>query len=754
MEMFALDDEIARLETALADSLRAYSLHPQPINSNASAHGAQFSQFPQFQLSQVNDLICLAWYLRQSNTERALLLVTIAEQILQPAHMPPQTAAQSRLWASARARLTLIRAESHWLVSRYDMAQQLAEDAAAIFHSTDDALGLADMHWLMGNIELDRGNAKRRHAERIKAGEQAIRAGDSSRKVIVNVSLGVEALMRNVKTAMEYWPQRLPSLDLPEDQLSVCARAWVYDFWGMAASVRSDFGQAAQYWVHTHEYALRTGQHKRAIIAATNVGDAFNCLNEHQGALDWMERGLELARRHDWPNSIALCQFQTAETMRRLGRLEAAEDLLQSALQTLAEFNISRNYINALSCLAELRLNQRDWPGALAYFKQLQESADLLSHADFQIIALRGQAHALAQLGDTRQAHDFATNSLAQAQLAHNVYSQIDALCVLADIHGIAANHAAPNGASDLPQPTPCLGKSARMHYLLQALQLSNSIEGNTVSAQLLTDLAREYAQHNEFELAWRYADEAATVREKTHNQEATHRAIAMQIQYQSMQTRAESEKAQAEIEHHRQMAAVEAQRAEALQRNSETLERLSAIGQEITAQLDISVVFEALNRHVHGLLDVTTFIILLLSDDGQKLEHAFSRENNHPLEVAAVAVDSPTADSALCLRDRCEVLRDYGPDDPTPNLIPGSLHTLTVLYAPLAIGDQVLGVMSIQSLRRDAYGETERLIFRTLCAYGAIALDNARAYRQLQQAQNHLVAQDKLAADDEPNPH
>ncbi len=45
------------------------------------------------------------------------------------------------------------------------------------------------------------------------------------------------------------------------------------------------------------------------------------------------------------------------------------------------------------------------------------------------------------------------------------------------------------------------------------------------------------------------------------------------------------------------------------------------------------------------------------------------------------------------------------------------------------------------------AYGERERLIFRTLCAYGAIALDNASAYRQLQDAQAQLVSQEKLAA-------
>ncbi|MBI3228642.1 MAG: hypothetical protein HYZ45_00175, partial [Burkholderiales bacterium] len=58
---------------------------------------------------------------------------------------------------------------------------------------------------------------------------------------------------------------------------------------------------------------------------------------------------------------------------------------------------------------------------------------------------------------------------------------------------------------------------------------------------------------------------------------------------------------------------------------------------------------------------------------------------------------------------------------------------------------------MSIQSPRRHAYGERERMIFRSLCAYGAIALDNASAYQQLadalatlRQTESKLLAQER----------
>jgi signal transduction histidine kinase len=74
-------------------------------------------------------------------------------------------------------------------------------------------------------------------------------------------------------------------------------------------------------------------------------------------------------------------------------------------------------------------------------------------------------------------------------------------------------------------------------------------------------------------------------------------------------------------------------------------------------------------------------------------------------------------------------------------------MRTLSALFAPLLIGERLLGVMTIQSPLAQAYDEHELMIFRTLSAYAAIALDNAAAYQRLQQTQSRLLAQEKLAA-------
>ena len=250
-------------------------------------------------------------------------------------------------------------------------------------------------------------------------------------------------------------------------------------------------------------------------------------------------------------------------------------------------------------------------------------------------------------------------------------------------------------------------------------------IDGYAVPGSLLDAVAREYAGIGDYAQAYAVALRASAARDQTHSQEATNRAIAMQVQYQT-------ERAETEGAHHRQLAAAEAQRAEVLLQTSATLEHLSAIGQEITTHLDAAAVFRALDRHVHGLLDATHFSIFMIEPDGRSLRCTFGIEAGQPLPATQLELSDAHANSARCVRERREILVEIDADDSTPNLIPGTLTTLSLLFAPLLIGERVLGVMTVQSLAPRAYGERERLIFRTLCAYGAIALDNADAYRQV----------------------
>jgi diguanylate cyclase (GGDEF)-like protein len=669
--MFALDEEVARRDAELPS------------------------------LQEDDRLLCLAelaWHLRQRDVRRARALVAEA--------VPMLAAAQPELAAALAARFQLIEAEARWLHGQLDAGQDQATQALHAFERLGDMLGCADAHWLLAWIATDRGDSAACDAELAIASADARAGGDLMRADIIDAAAAIFSVFHSLQEATQRWGQRFPADAAFAPGIHPAVSGWISDFDGIATFQAADFGRAVSRLMVAFEAAIATGQVRRATIIATNIGNGFTSLNAHDAALEWMQRGLALARPTGWPMSIGSCLMQTAETLRQVGQREAARELLREAIGLLEPLCGSRAYAVSLEYQGDLALDLGDAPGALRSFTLLEQRGDSLGQSDFKSGARRGQAHALSQLDRPQDALSVALSALSLASEQGDVYNQIAALRVLAQIH---ARH-------PLPQPLGMSAPNAVLHYLQLAMNLAATIAGYAVPAALLDAAAREYA---------------AT--DRTHSQDATNRAIAMQVQHQT-------ERAQTEGEHHRQLAAAEAQRAEVLQQTNATLAHLSAIGQEITAHLDAEAVFRALDRHVHGLLDATHFSIFMLEPDGEHLRCAFGIEAGQELPASRFALSDPNANSVRSVRERREILIEIDEDGATPYLIPGTLPTLSLLFAPLAVGERVLGVMTVQSLHARAYGERERLIFRTLCAYGAIALDNASAYRQVAATQAQLL--------------
>jgi diguanylate cyclase (GGDEF)-like protein/PAS domain S-box-containing protein len=680
MDIFVLEDQIAQLEAALP-----------------SQRGAE----------RLRALAAIAWHICQRDTHRALSLADEAESMF-GLFLVPEPERQC-----IAARLRLVRGEIRRLQGQLTDARALIESALHDFTQLNDDIGAADAHWLRAFVAGDSGDSKLRNDDLAQCAQRARNAGDTLRADVAEAAQARFSVFSDLREAQVRWGNRF---DADMETLTPVLKAWVSDFFGLVAFQSSDFGRAAAYFMHTYDSALATGQISRAIVAASNIGNSFTNLNDHHAALEWSERGLALARPTNWPVNIGGSLMQTAETLRRLGRLEAAEELLKESIDILKGLPGTRDYAIAIEYLGDVALDRGDYVAALEIFQRQYDHAWALDQAEFRVGALRGRAHALSHLGRAEDALQAAIEALQLAQSEGDTHGQFAALRVLAKIHSLHS----------LPVPAGVQEDAVALHYLQQALQVASGIEGYTVPGELLDAIAHEYAKAGDHVQAYSALLQANAARDKTHSRETTNRAVAMQVQYQT-------ERERAEVEHHRRLAASEAERAQVLQQTSSTLERLGAIGQEITAHLNAAAVLQALDRHVHGLLDAEAFAIYLFDADHSHLYMAFGTEAGNAVSKVTVAISDPNANSVRCVRERREVLVDMPGGTHHPNLIPGTTPMLSQLFAPLLIGDRALGVMTIQSPRRHAYGERERLIFRTLCAYGAIALDNATAYRQLE---------------------
>jgi signal transduction histidine kinase/tetratricopeptide (TPR) repeat protein len=214
------------------------------------------------------------------------------------------------------------------------------------------------------------------------------------------------------------------------------------------------------------------------------------------------------------------------------------------------------------------------------------------------------------------------------------------------------------------------------------------------------------------------------------------------------------------------------AERTKELQHQTELLRAahnnismLSEIGREITSQLDREGIISTLYRHVSKLMSVDVFSIGIFRPDQALIEFPGDILNGNFRSPYAHDINDPDLLSVWCIKQEKEIhindLReDYvhfigteGLEKVIPIMLEEDLGAqkrqipLSLIYAPLIIKARVMGLISVQSAKTNAYQRVHVDMLTTLAAYTAVAFDNTDTYQQLSTAEQMLMSKEKLAA-------
>jgi DNA-binding winged helix-turn-helix (wHTH) protein len=692
----------------------AYPAAPAPIGFFALNEevAAWMAALPALRGAQrLEMLLRLAWHLRQRDTQRALALADEADALL--------GAARDIDAMRARARLVLVRGEVKWLFGQLHVAMDMAQQAASVFDGCGDPVGECDAALLQAAIAGDRddpaGLDASVHAVLVKA--KAL--GDNERYPLLQLQLALAEAQQHPANAETKWALHI------EHWLEACGpgvRAACHYVQATWAVGRGDNAQALRLTLAARDLQAMAGQLRNAAREAANIGAMFANLFDNEAALQWLTEALTLARATGWPLSLGACLAQTAAFVGiMLKRPAEAVGLLDEAQQLLAAFPGSRAALLALRYRGDVQLALGEHAQSLSTFEQLASLTRARRLVSLELQAMYGRARALSSLGRSLEARDAALEALSLAEAHGNDYYQYLVLETLAEIH--RDHQGLPLEAVAEP--------SLVLHYLLRALAKQGTDNPLTVPAALLEAIATEYARLGDHASAYAYQVRSQASHAEAQSTEIKSRAIAMKIRHDTEQARADSE-------HHQALAAAHAERAEALAQTNATLARMGTIGQEITRHLEAGAIFEALERHVHSLLDASSLAVFLLDSSGTALELAFGMEAGVPLPTVRVALDDPLTNVARCARECREIYVEQMGYAAVGIL--GTLPSQSALFAPLSTGTRVLGVLTVQSPHVGAYGEREQLVLRSLSAYSAVALDNATVYHRLESARDALA--------------
>ncbi|MCV2358439.1 sensor domain-containing diguanylate cyclase [Paucibacter sp. TC2R-5] len=636
----------------------------------------------------IAERVALAWHLRERDSGRARRL---AEQAL--AELSESNDQRS---ARLRLRLQLLLAECHWLFAQLDLAEAQARTIIPAARTLSDVLILADAHLLLAHIAGDRGDLPGRCAELDATAAMAVGSGDDFRMEFAQLCIAHAALRQNIASASAQWGAHVR--DLLAKPVHPALHVMCNEFLTFEALQTSDFATVFRVCSHTVSALKRAGMVRQIALSMTMLGVAFANLNDDTQALEWMQRSLELARPTGWPLVLGNALLQVSSVQRSLGQFEAAQAALDEALPLLAPLQSSRTYALGLVYMAELQRDLKQPAAALEAARQFDAPSAAPRPLDLRLNMMAVEALSLSKLGRPHEALVAAHAALQLVREADLPLHLSDALQTLATLY---SQH-------DLPAPPDMQAASPSLHYLLLSLAAFSPEQQSSVPPSVFDAIAAEYAKLGDHAQAYAYAQKARAASEAVHKQDVSKRLILLETKFHT-------------------------ERGELLSQTSATLERLSQIGQEITGHLQEQAVYDTLDHNVHGLLRANHFSVYLLDAAGENLLLAYGAEDGRRLASFSAPMSHPTANIVRCAAQRREVFIEVDPSSGKNNPIPGTLQTLSAMFMPLISGEQLLGVMSIQSTQAHAYADRERLIFRSLAAYGAIAIDNAQNYRRLE---------------------
>lgn len=175
----------------------------------------------------------------------------------------------------------------------------------------------------------------------------------------------------------------------------------------------------------------------------------------------------------------------------------------------------------------------------------------------------------------------------------------------------------------------------------------------------------------------------------------------------------------------------------------------LSSIGKSITACLSVEKIIEAAYERVNEMMAASSLAIGIYNEELNSLEFPGVIEKGKVLPFFDVKLDQEDQMPVVCFKDKQAILindmsteaKDYIGIDPDDIALEGE-KVSALIYLPLYIKKQVIGVVSVQSFRKNVYTTYNLDMLRSLAIYVGIALENARGYEQIEEKVKERTAE------------
>lgn len=176
----------------------------------------------------------------------------------------------------------------------------------------------------------------------------------------------------------------------------------------------------------------------------------------------------------------------------------------------------------------------------------------------------------------------------------------------------------------------------------------------------------------------------------------------------------------------------------EELEVNYANTKTLSDIGLIISSTLNFDEVFETVHENVMRMMDAEIFGVRLYDEKKKQVIYKYEIEGGVRDPEIIIPMSDENNYTVWCVKNRKKIIINNNDVDYKKYVdsvvVPSGKRPYSLLFYPMIVDQKVIGVITVQSFKKDAYQNYHLDLLKTLSSYVGTALDNAELYATLEE--------------------